>query len=355
MQDIRLTATARVNLPTPVHYLDKLTDHFAEHGDVVRTARRGQIALSYGTATIEADEESLFLHAESTDETGLAYMKYSIAEHVIEFARHEQPKIVWAGHGSAGSLLPYFREMRVVSAKSISPHMRRLRLRGKDLQRFAYGGMHVRILIPPAGIDDPQWPVTGEDGRPVWPEGHFKLVSRVYTIRTIDTQSGEVDIDVVTHEGTPGSEWALGAAAGDVVGMTGPGGGDAGEADWYLLAGDETALPAIGRIIERLPAHAKVVARIEVAGPLEEQQFLSGCDLDLVWLHRNGREAGTTTLLQDAVRQVEFPSGDERIFVWSGSEFNAFKAIRSHVRKERKLERTQHLVVSYWRRGVAEE
>ena len=106
MQDIRLTATARVNLPTPVHYLDKLTDHFAEHGDVVRTARRGQIALSYGTATIEADEESLFLHAESTDETGLAYMKYSIAEHVIEFARHEQPKIVWAGHGSAGSPCP---------------------------------------------------------------------------------------------------------------------------------------------------------------------------------------------------------------------------------------------------------
>ena len=113
--------------------------------------------------------------------------------------------------------------------------------------------------------------------------------------------------------------------------------------------------PRIGRIIERLPAHAKVVARIEVAGPLEEQQFLSGCDLDLVWLHRNGREAGTTTLLQDAVREVEFPSGDERIFVWSGCEFNAFKAIRSHVRKERKLERTQHLVVSYWRRGVAEE
>lgn len=356
MQDIRLSATARVTLPTPVHYLNKLADHFAEYGEVVRTTeRKGQIELVYGSATIEADDQSLFLLAESGDETGLAYMKYALANHVIEFASQENPKIVWAGHGAAGSLLPYFREMQVVSAKDLSPHMWRVRLRGKDMQRFAYGGMHVRILIPPADIDIPQWPVTGEDGRPVWPEGNFKLVSRVYTIRNIDTQSGEVDIDIVIHGGTPGSEWVLGAVPGDTVGMTGPGGGDAGEADWYLLAGDETALPAIGRIIERLPSRAKVVARIEVDGPLEEQKFAAACNLDLVWLHRNGQNAGTTTLLQDAVRAVQFPVGNERIFVWSACEFTAFKSIRSYMGKERKLERTQHLVVSYWRRGVAEE
>ncbi|MGH6860673.1 MAG: siderophore-interacting protein, partial [Phyllobacterium sp.] len=122
--------------------------------------------------------------------------------------------------------------------------------------------------------------------------------------------------------------------------------------DWYLLAGDETALPAIGRIIENLPAHVKVTARIEVDGPLEEQELSARCDLDIVWLHRNGRPAGSTTLLQDAVEAVEFPSGDQRIFAWAGCEFTAFKAIRSYLRKVRKLERTQHLVVSYWRQGV---
>lgn len=355
MQNTRLTATARVNLPTPLHYLNQLADHFAEHGDVVRTERTGQIELSYGTATIEADEESLLLRAESVDETGLAYMKYAIADHVIEFARKEDPKIIWAGHGAAGSQLPYFREMRVLSAKNISPNMRRVRLRGKEMQRFAYGGMHVRILIPPADIEVPQWPVTGEDGRPVWPEGDHKLISRVYTIRDIHPESGEVDIDVVIHDGTPGSEWALGAAEGDVVGMTGPGGGDADDADWYLLAGDETALPAIGRIIERLPRNVKVVARIEVDSSADEQIFNSRCSLDLQWLHRNGAAAGTMTLLQDAVKAVALPSNGERIFVWSGCEFNGFKAIRNYVRKDLKLARTQHLVVSYWRRGVADE
>ncbi|MHC1550400.1 DUF2218 domain-containing protein [Phyllobacterium sp. K27] len=355
MQDIRLTATARVNLPTPLHYLNKLADHFAEHGEVVRTERTGQIELSYGTATIEADEESLLLRAESVDETGLAYMKYAIADHVIEFASKEEPKIIWAGHGTAGSPLPYFREMRVVSAENISPNMRRVRLSGKDMNRFAYGGMHVRILIPPADIDIPHWPVSGEDGRPVWPDGELKLTSRVYTIRHINPESGEVDIDVVIHDGTPGTEWALGAACGDVVGMTGPGGGDADDADWYLLAGDETALPAIGRIIERLPPGAKVVARIEVDNPAEHQNFNSQCDLDLQWLHRNGAPAGTTTLLQDAVKTVRLPSNGERIFVWSGCEFTGFKAIRNYVRKDLKLARTQHLVVSYWRRGVADD
>ncbi|MEP7456501.1 siderophore-interacting protein [Phyllobacterium sp. SB3] len=355
MQYTRLSATARVDLSTPLHYFNKLADHFAEHGDVVRTERTGQIELGYGTAIIEADDKCLFLRAESDDETGLAYMKYAIADHVIEFARKEEPKIIWAGHGAAGSLLPYFREMRVLSAENISPNMRRVRLRGKNMHRFSYGGMHVRILIPPADIDAPQWPVTGEDGRPIWPQGEMKLTPRVYTIRKIDPEAGEVDIDVVTHHGTPGSEWALGAIEGDIVGMTGPGGGDAGEAEWYLLAGDETALPAIGRIIERLPRDAKVVARIEVDSRAEEQSFNSQCSLDLQWLHRNGAEAGTTTLLQDAVKTVRFPSNDERIFVWSGCEFNGFKAIRNYVRKDLKLERRQHLVVSYWRRGVAEE
>ncbi|EJN02182.1 siderophore-interacting protein [Phyllobacterium sp. YR531] len=355
MQDIRLSATARVNLSTPMHYFNKLADHFAEHGEVVRTERKGQIVLSYGTATIEADEECLLLQAESDDETGLAYMKYAIADHVIEFARTEEPIIVWAGHGAAGSLLPYFREMRVLSAKNISPNMRRVSLHGKNMQRFAYGGMHVRILIPPVHVDTPQWPVTGDDGRPVWPDGDRKLLSRVYTIRSIDPESGNVEIDVVTHDGTPGSEWALGAVEGDIVGMTGPGGGDAGDADWYLLAGDETALPAIGRIIERLPPNVTVVARIEVDNPAEEQSFNSRCNLDVQWLHRNGVDAGTTTLLQDAVKLVRLPSNGEQIFVWSGCEFSAFKAIRSYVRKHLKLERNQHLVVSYWRRGVAEE
>ncbi|KXF77456.1 phage tail protein [Paramesorhizobium deserti] len=353
MQHSLLSATARVTLSQPDVILGRLIEHFSEYADISTAERRGEIALSYGRAIVEADDESLTFRAEGEDDTGLAYMKHAVAEHILEFADGQQPKIVWVGDGVAGAPLPYFREMRVVSAHNMTPHMRRVRLKGRNLGRFAYGGLHIRLLFPPKGVAEPQWPVTGEDGRPVWPDGEMKLVHRVYTIRNIDVEKGEVDIDIVIHEGddTPGSSWALNAKEGDLVGMTGPGGGSAGEADWYLLAGDETALPAIGRILEGLPAHAKAVVRIEVDGVAEEQALRSAADVDLVWLHRNGREAGTTTLLQDAVRAVEFPGDGTRLFAWAACEFAAFRAIRTYLRKERKLDRQDHLVVAYWRRG----
>ncbi|PRD41077.1 phage tail protein [Phyllobacterium phragmitis] len=353
MQHSRLSATARVTLSKPDIIMSRLLEHFAEYADISSAERRGEIALSYGRAMIEADDESLTFHAEGEDDTGLAYMKHSMAEHVLEFADGETPRIVWIGDGAAGAPLPYFREMRVVSARNVTPHMRRVRLRGRNLERFARGGLHIRLFFPPKGVTTPQWPVTGEDGRPLWPDGEMKLTNRVYTIRNIDVEMGEVDIDIVIHEGdeTPGSSFALNAGEGDPVGMTGPGGGSVGEADWYLLAGDETALPAIGRILESLPAHVKAVVRIEIENAAEEQDLRSDADVDLVWLHRDGREAGTTTLLEDAVRAVEFPAEGTRAFAWAGCEFAAFRAIRSYLRKERKLDRQDHLVVAYWRRG----
>ena len=353
MPEIRLSATARVIVSTPDHYLRRLTDYFSEHGDVSLAARKGRIALPFGTATIEADDDSLSLRTEGEDETGLAYMKCAIANQMLELAIEEKPRIVWAGDCAAGGQPPFFREMRFVNARNISPHMRRVTLQGERLARFARGGLHVHLLFPPKGVDRPQWPVTGEDGRPVWPEGEHKLVSRIYTIRNIDADAGKVEIDIVIHEGdaTPGSDWGLNAREGDLVGMTGPGGGDVTEADWYLLAGDETALPAIGRILARLPSLATAVVRIEVDNPLEEQLLPSVANVDLVWLHRSGRKAGTTTLLQDAVKAVPFPIAGKRVFAWAGCEFAAFKAIRSHLRNERKLERERHLVVAYWRRG----
>lgn len=353
MPEIRLSASARVSVSAPDDHLNKLMDHFSEHGAVARSDRKGKIDLSFGSATIEAnDHQGLFLLVEGDDETGLAYMKYAIANHVVEFAYKDSPKIIWVGDGAApGSRPPFFREMHVVSARNISPHMRRVTLKGKELRRFEHGGLHVNLLFPPKGIDTPQWPVSGEDGRPVWPSGDFKLVSRAYTIRNIDAGKGEVDIDIVIHDGTPGSTWALDAAQGDVVGMTGPGGGDAIEADWYLLAGDETALPAIGRILEQLPSKTRAAVRIEVDSNCDEQALTRSCDVDVQWLHRKGRPAGTTLLLQQAVQAVEFPTDGSRIFAWAGCEFSAFKAIRTHLRKDRKLKREEHLVVSYWRRG----
>lgn len=351
----RLTASARVLLADPQQMMRRLCDHFAEYGEVSMRGRHGSIETSFGIARIEVDATALSLSAEGRDETGLAYVKLSMAEHILAFAAAESPKLVWTGDAAAGQPLPYFREMTVVGASTVTPHMRRIRLRGDNLARFASGGMHVRLLFQPEGATRPVWPVTGEDGRPSWPQGEAKPLVRIYTIRSIDVAKGEVEIDFVLHHddgGSPGARFASRARPGDRVGMTGPGGGGIGEADWYLLAGDETALPAIARILETLPEAARAVVRIEVADAGEEQDLRSAAALDLRWLHRNGRPAGTTTLLQDAVRTVDWPADADAVFAWAGCEHAAYRAIRRHLREDKGLGRTQHMVAAYWRRGL---
>lgn len=118
------------------------------------------------------------------------------------------------------------------------------------------------------------------------------------------------------------------------------------------LTGDDTlTMPAIGRILEGLPAKARGIVLIEVADASEEQPLETAAAIEIRWLHRQGAAPGTTTLLADAVRAVAFPDDGSRVFAWAAGEFDAFRAIRSHLRHERGLKPGEHLVVSYWRRG----
>ncbi|WP_416355218.1 siderophore-interacting protein [Aureimonas phyllosphaerae] len=260
------------------------------------------------------------------------------------------PPLVWSGDGADTRELAHFRALRVVSARQITPHMRRVRLSGQDLSRFATGGLHIRLLFPPRGRV-PVWPHAGPAALPVWPQGEDELVTRVYTIRSIDPAAGHLDVDVVLHD-PPGAgcRWAREAQPGDPVGMLGPGGGEVGSLERLLLLGDETALPAIARTLEELPRTAIGHAIIEVDGPAEEQPLLHPPGVQLRWLHRNGTPAGTTTLLQDAARAAADTVASAP-FVWAGCEFEAFKAIRRFCRKDLGLKKNQHLVVAYWRRG----
>ncbi len=348
-----LRAEAKVALTGPVQIMDKLCDHFIEHGKVDRLERSARVEFEYGSASVEADDNNLYLRAEGPDATGLAYVKWSLAEHILDFVKGETPRIAWDGDGAAGSPLPYFREMSVVSASNVTPRMRRVRLKGRDLARFAIGGMHVRLLLPPKPGVTPSWPVMGDDGRPVWPKGEDRPVMRIYTIRDIDVERGEIEIDFVLHEGddTPGSTWAQQACPGDIVGVLGPGGGELPQADWYLFAGDETALPAISRILAELPAECRATVLLEVADASEEQPLRSAAALDIRWLHRNGAAPGTTSLIEDAVRSVAIPSNEASRFIWAGCEQKSCRRLKRLLRKEWKIPTSEHQVVAYWRAG----
>ena len=139
--------------------------------------------------------------------------------------------------------------------------------------------------------------------------------ARTYTVRAFDPAAGELTIDFV-HHGDVGlaGPWAAAARPGDPLLLLGPGGAYAPDAaaDWHLLVGDESALPAIGAALERVPAGVPVHALVEVDGPADELELTSPGRLDLRWCHR---DAGRSGQLVDALAALPFPAGRVHAFV----------------------------------------
>lgn len=353
-----LIAEARTRLPDAASVVRDVCEHFLEHD--ARVAVEGDthtVTFDFGVGTLQARSDALALRAEAKDINELYFLRMVLAGHVKEFAGEAEPEIVWSGAGSDLVTPPNFSLARVVAVRSVTPHMRRVTFSGGDLARYAGDdNIHVGLVIPPEG-HDPVWPTVGKDGLIAWHAGPGRPAMRRYTIRRYDAAAGTLDIDFVVHEEAgPGSAFALRAKTGDIVGLLGPGGGGMpSRADWYLFAGDETALPAIARILENLPPQARGIALIEIVDAAEEQSIDVGSGIEIRWLHRNGAEAGATTLLADAVREVAFPNEGISVFVWVACELDGFKAIRAHLRKERLLKKSEHFAISYWRKGKTDD
>lgn len=354
-----LVAEVDVSLADADGVIDRILRHLIAHEFSVTRWEGGAIVKFFvGETLLQYRPGGALIRATASNDAGLAYMKSLMASQVIAFAEGERPQIVWTGHGANATSFPNFRETTVTRVEDLTPHMRRITLAGEDLASFASGGVHFKLFVPPFGITEPEWPTPGPDGLPVWPAADKRPHVRTYTIRRIDVAGGTFDVDFVLHgdhgDHGVGSRWAMCAAPGDRVGARGPVGRALPKADWYLFAGDETALPAISRHLEGLPAGARGVALIEVADESERLPIIHPPGVDLRWLYRGGAEAGTTTLLFDAVRAVEMPPAGAPIHAFAGVEAEAFKAIRHHWREVLHLDKADIVVNTYWRRGAAE-
>ncbi|WP_411033693.1 DUF2218 domain-containing protein [Shinella sp. BYT-45] len=351
-------AEARIALPDPEALIGPVCEHLKEHGaEITREDGAYVVAMDMATSRFWRENDALVVRAEARDLQSLYLVKMGIASHLMEFAGDETVEISWTGDGRELAAPPNFQIMDVAAVRNVTPHMRRITLRGENLARFdTLEALHLRVIIQHPDSRVPQWPSVGSNGLVRWPEGSHRPHLRKYTVRSVDAAAGTMDIDFVIHpDAGPGSAWAERVTAGEQAGIVGPGGGGLRPADWYLFAGDETALPAIGRMLEALPETARGVALIEVADKAEEQAIATGSGVEIRWLHRNGAAPGSTTLLADAVREVAFPVDGASVFAWAGCEFDAFKAIRGYLRRERGLKKDENLIVSYWRKGRTED
>ncbi len=244
------------------------------------------------------------------------------------------------------------RLLSVRAVERITPKMARITLGGDELAGFTSAAHddHVKLFFPVPGQDMPVLPTLGPNG-PVYPDGVPRPAARDYTPRRHDAAANTLAIDFVLHGDGPAATWAAEAAPGEFLGVGGPRGSFIvpNGFDWYLLAGDETALPAIGRRLEELPEGARAVVVIEVADAGEEQRFATRVRLDARWLHRDGAEPGAA-LLTEAVAGLALPPGEG--YAWIAAEAAAAKALRRHLVEERGLRRDRVRASAYWRRGA---
>ncbi|USQ87332.1 siderophore-interacting protein [Streptomyces phaeoluteigriseus] len=242
---------------------------------------------------------------------------------------------------------------QVVRTERLTPHMQRVVLGGEGLAEFTAATCtdhYVKLLFGPAGVTYPE-PFDLERIRAEFPREQWP-VTRTYTVRHWDPEHRELTLDFVLHgdEGIAGP-WAARVQPGETVRFMGPGGAYAPDpaADWHLLAGDESALPAIAAALESLPAGAVAHAFIEVSGPEEEQKIDS--EVGVVWLHRGGRPVGER--LVEAVRALEFPEG--RLHAFVHGEAACVKELRKLLRVELQVPREDLSVSGYWRLGHDED
>lgn len=239
--------------------------------------------------------------------------------HTIERVRHDLKR----------------RHVTVQSVDAVTPLMLRVVFAGEDLADFTSLSPddHVKLFFPVAG-EAP--------------------AMRDFTPRAFDRARRTLTIDFALHDKGPASDWARAARPGSPLAIGGPRGSVVVPHDfaWWLLIGDETALPAIGRRVEEMPEGTPVTVLASVAGAAEEQVFGGRSALTVHWVHRPADRAEDPAPLHAALQRLRWPAGDGYVFI--AAEANVARALRRHVLEERGHPPAWMRASGYWVKGVAD-
>lgn len=240
---------------------------------------------------------------------------------------------------------PRFRVVAVERIQALTSSMARVTLTGAELEGFEIPepAASVRLLIASPGADGlvmPTW-----NGNEFLLDDGSRPILRTFTPRRFDAANLAIDLDVVLHDGGAVSNWVVAARTGTEAAISGPGRGYAidPEASSYLLAGDQTAIPAISQLIEALPPSAVVEAIIEVPDPSARLAVPDHPLLRITWLVGSAGAA-----LVAAVQQAPIEPGAK---VWVAGEAAAMHRIRRHLFEKRGLSRRDATVRGYWKHG----
>ncbi|WP_166355351.1 siderophore-interacting protein [Phytoactinopolyspora limicola] len=301
---------------------------------------------------------------------------------------------------------PPWRPFRVVVARrqQLSPSFLRITFTGDDLDEFGHDGpdQRIKLYIPRAGHTVPDLSPTDWYTQYRATDPAQRGFIRTYTIRAVRTQLRELDVDFVLHDAGndhsgPAASWAANANVGDELAVIGPNRvfpGDCRGHEWHppfsvrdvLIAGDETAVPAIAGILHQLRdagSTSRVRVLLEVPGPDDVLPLPAPEHATVTWLPRrrpDGMVAPHGHLLVDAVRNTDLhpapssgadlstvdtvdidleilwevaASATSPVYAWVAGEAGAVKAIRRHLVSERGIDKSAVTFMGYWRLGRA--
>lgn len=234
------------------------------------------------------------------------------------------------------------RALTVTAASQLTQNMRRVTLQGEELAGFpedAEGG-YFKLTFPST---DPERPVL-----------------RTYTVSQYRPELNEIDVDFMLHTNSDGStsgfaaSWAIQARPGDKMGIFGPGPASFinTDADWYFLAADMTALPALVVNLATLPRDAKGYVAIEIIADEDKQALSMPEAMELVWVV-NPHSGSDESPLYQAIKELQWLPGQAA--VWAACEFKTMKRCRQYFRDTQKIERSHLYISSYWKKGLDEE
>ena len=231
----------------------------------------------------------------------------------------------------------------------IAPRLVSVQVAGDSLESFRIEAptSHIKVFLPLPGQDAPLLPEFLPEGQ-VIPDDARPAV-RTYTPRRFDEASRTLEIQFVLHGEGPASEWAERASAGDRIAVAGPGGrfvmDEAAERWW--IAGDESAIPAVGTLLDALPPSAAADVHLEVADADDEIELPSPAKTAITWHHRRSPDAWGVEL-DEAARTAEIADGTK---IWVACEAAAMRGIRRYFLAERRLPASSLVSRGYWRLG----
>ncbi|MHC5201178.1 siderophore-interacting protein [Myroides sp. LJL119] len=248
----------------------------------------------------------------------------------------------------------------LVKRQYITPHYIRLTLTHPQTSDYVNTtvGVNNKIFIAPKGVDQVHFPtIDPKSNQPIEVEKHLTPIMRTYTHRGIDLQNNLIWIDFVAHgQDSPASDFAINAPIGAELGVA------MGvlpkelypDVDWYLLAGDATAIPVLGAILESLDSSKTAQVIIEVESYQDVQDLTYSCKAQITWLINP--TPGRNSQLADKVKEIvdQQPWGEQTKFGYLASEMQSIKELRTYLRKQKQWSAQDLYAYSYWKYGNAE-